>query len=177
MTKKSRFTRAQIKNHIKNIQEAIEKQRRDHEQKGKRVVSITPEEIEKKLKRINSPFITYIITSGHALNPGGTFYYGFGIYNPDATQVFELCGHIWVGSGNIDPTVGTFLLNVDTRFPRLTQVIVQLDPNTSGYVDFNFQVPVTIERTIYFLQSCLMEINPFNTGRYLDRGAILLNVV
>jgi hypothetical protein len=57
MTKKSRFTRARIKNHIKNIQEAIEKQRRDHERKGKRVVSITPEEIEKKLKRINSPFI------------------------------------------------------------------------------------------------------------------------
>ena len=89
MTKKSRFTRARIKNHIKNIQEAIEKQRRDHERKGKRVVSITPEEAQAY------KFAVYkhiLITSGHALNPGGTFYHGFGIYNPDATQVFELCG-------------------------------------------------------------------------------------
>ena len=29
--------------------------------------------------------------------------------------------HVWVGSGNVDPVVGTFLLNVDTHFPRLTQ--------------------------------------------------------
>src|SRR6266571_403302 len=56
------------------------------------------------------------------------------IYNPDAKPAYNLYGLIWVGSGNVDPAVGTFLLNVDTRFPRLTQPQgidgLQLDPST-----------------------------------------------
>jgi len=85
MARKPKFTPAQIKNHIKNIQEAIEKQRRKHEQKGEQFVSITPEQIEKKLKRVNSPFIT-----GHGYNPkttpGGTVPYVLYFYNADTTQ-------------------------------------------------------------------------------------------
>jgi hypothetical protein len=44
-----------------------------------------------------------------------------GIRNPDPSQAIWLFAHAWVGSGNVDPAVGTFLLNVDTRFPRLTE--------------------------------------------------------
>jgi hypothetical protein len=81
--------------------------------------TVTPEEIEKKLKRVNSPMIVSQGWSG--TTPGGTFNYSLGIFNPDPTQASNLFAHVWVGSGNIDPTVGTFLLNVDTRFPRLTE--------------------------------------------------------
>jgi hypothetical protein len=44
-----------------------------------------------------------------------------GIVNPDPMTAESLYVHVWVGSGNVDPVVGTFLLNVDTHFPRLTQ--------------------------------------------------------
>ena len=47
--------------------------------------------------------------------------YNLGIWNPDPVQATSLFAHVWVGSGNIDPTVGTFLLNVDQRFPRRTR--------------------------------------------------------
>jgi hypothetical protein len=55
--RKPRFTRAQIKNHIKKIQEEMEKRRPERERRGERFVPITPEELEKKLKRANSPII------------------------------------------------------------------------------------------------------------------------
>ena len=49
--------------------------------------------------------------------PGGTVNYNLGVYNPDPIQAIWLFAHVWVGSGNIDRTVGTFLLNVDAPFP------------------------------------------------------------
>jgi len=57
MAKKPKFTRAQIKNHIKKIQDAMEKRKLEHEQRGELFKSITPEEIEKKFKRVNSPML------------------------------------------------------------------------------------------------------------------------
>ena len=117
---KSKFTAAQIKEHIKRIQEVIEKQKLEN--KGEQFTVITPEEIEKKLKRVNSPMIVSQTGTWPSPTPaGGTLIYKLGIYNPDPTQAVWLFAHVWVGSGNVDPTVGTFLLNVDTRFPRLTQ--------------------------------------------------------
>src|SRR5437588_12187229 len=83
MARKPKFTRAQVKNHIKNIQEAMDKQKREHEQKGRRFVYITPEEIEKKLRRANSPFFIGQ-AFGPPPSPGGSFNYGVYVYNPDA---------------------------------------------------------------------------------------------
>ena len=179
MARKPKFTRAQVKNHIKNIQETMDKQKREHEQKGRRFVYITPEEIEKKLRRVNSPF--FIGQSfGPPPSPGGSFNYGLYIYNPDAKPAYNLYGLIWVGSGNVDPAVGTFLLNVDTRFPRLTQPQgidgLQLDPSTTGSLEFTVQVPTTVERTTYFLQSCLMQVNWWDVGKYVDRAMFPLEV-
>ncbi len=45
--------------------------------------------------------------------------FSLGIYNPDPIQAIWLYAHVWVGSGNVDPVVGTFLGTVDPRFPRL----------------------------------------------------------
>ncbi len=56
--------------------------------------------------------------------PGGTLTGRVGITFPDPSAVPEqsdLYVHVWIGSGNIDPVLGTFLSNVDTRFPRLTE--------------------------------------------------------
>jgi hypothetical protein len=179
MARKAKFTPVQIKRHIKNIQEAMEKQRRGHERKGRRFITITPEEIEKKLKRINSPMITSQAFNP-TVNPGGTLVYSLSIYNPDPTETYDLYTQVWVGSGNPDPTIGTYLLNVDTRFPRLTQPSgfggLQVFSGDSGHFDFSFQIPNVVDRTTYFLQSCLMEVNWWNVGKYLDRSMIAFDV-
>jgi hypothetical protein len=57
MVKKRKFTRTQIKAHIKNIQDAMEQQKREAEKRGDLFRSLTPEQIEEKLKRANSPFL------------------------------------------------------------------------------------------------------------------------
>jgi len=174
MAKKSKFTRAQIKTHIKKIQDAMEKRKREQKDKGEHFKSVTLEEIERKLKAVNSPFII-----GVGLNhttPGGTVNYPVDIYNPDATIQRFLFVHVWVGSGNIDPTVGTFLLNVDTRFPRLTLPLyddgLEVASGTFGQLNFAVKVPTTVERTAYMGQSCLMQMTGFGIGRYLDRAMI-----
>ena len=117
MAKKPKFTSAQIKNKVKKIEDVIEQQKRENQ--GEHFVSLTREEIEKKLKRANSPIIT--VQGWSDANPGGSVYYLLGIVNPDATVAQSLFAHVWVGSGNVDPVIGTFLLNVDTHVPRLTQ--------------------------------------------------------
>jgi hypothetical protein len=177
MAKKPKFTPAQIKNHVKKIQEVIEQQKRENQ--GEHFRSLTREEIENKLKRVNSPMIT--VQGWSDAHPGGSVYYLLGIYNPDATAAQSLFAHVWVGSGNVDPTVGTFLLNVDTHFPRLTQPAafgLTMAPGTGATLTFSLKVPTAVEKTNYFGQSCLMRFNFSFTdiGQYLDRGVFVFEV-
>jgi hypothetical protein len=83
------------------------------------------------------------------------------------------------GSGNVDPVTGTFLLNVDTRFPRLTQPIfdgLTLASGASGTLSFALKVPATVEKTNYLGNSCLMRFNWHDIGTYLDRGVFVFGV-
>ncbi len=173
--KQRKWTAGQIKEHIQRIQKAIENQKR--ESKGEHFTAVTPEEIEKKLKRVKSPMI--VSQGWNSATPGGTVNYNLGIYNPDPTQVIWLFAHVWVGSGNVDPTVGTFLLNVDTRFPRLTQPTfsgLTLAAGASATLSFALKVPSTVEKTNYPGNSCLMRFNWHDVGTYLDRGIFVFAV-
>jgi len=174
--KQMKWTAAQIKEHIRSIEKAIEKHKREN--KGEYFTSVTPDEIERKLKRVNSPMIVSQGWSGTTL--GGSVNYNLGIYNPDPTQAIWLFAHVWVGSGNVDPTVGTFLLNVDTRFPRLTQPTfsgLTLAAGASATLSFALKVPTAVEKTNYLGNSCLMQFNWHDVGMYLDRGIFVFPVV
>jgi hypothetical protein len=176
---KSKWTRRQINEHIKKIQEVIEEHKR-LVKKGESFTAITPEEIENKLNRTNSPMIvsqTGSWTGSTAL--GGTFTYNLGLFNPDPTASSSLFAHVWVGSGNVDPVVGTFLLNVDTRFPRLTIpgfAGLSLPASGSTVLNFSMKVPTTVEKTTYLGNACLMKFNWHDVGTYLDRAVFVFNV-
>ena len=61
------------------------------------------------------------------------------------------------GSGNVDPVTGTFLSNVDERFPRLTQPAfdgLSLAPGASATLSFSIKVPASAEKTNYLANSC-----------------------
>lgn len=173
------WTAAQIKEHIRKIQELIEQQKR-LVKKGEGFIAVTPEDIERKLKRTNSPFAIGEFGSWTVPTPlGGTFTYNIDLYNPDPFWAQSLHVHVWVGSGNVDPTTGTFLLNVDARFPRLTYPgwpSLALAPGTSTRVNFSMQVPSTVERTSYLGNYCLMKLNWFDVGAVLDRGGFAFTV-
>jgi hypothetical protein len=79
----------------------------------------------------------------------------------------------------LDPAVGTFLLNVDTHFPRLTQPKsfgLQLAPGAGAFLTFDLKVPTATEMTNYMGQSCLMRLNNNGLGQYLDRGLFVFEV-
>ena len=175
-SKKTKWSPAQIKEHIKNLEKAVEKHKKEN--KEEYFESITPEQIEKKLKRINSPMIVF--QSFGSTTPGGTINYSVGIFNPDPVTRSFLWVHVFVGSGNVDSNVGTFLLNVDTRFPRLTgpssSIGQSLAPSASATLNFSINVPTTIERSLYLGNSCLMGINIFDVGSYLDRSCFRFSV-
>ncbi len=174
-TQPGRFTAAQIQTHVQAIQKAVEKHRRAG--KSEHFTAVTPEEIERKLKRVNSPII--VSQGWGGTTPGGAFNYSLGIYNPDPTQAIWLFAHVWVGSGNVDPVVGTFLSNVDARFPRLTEpkfAGLTLAPGASATLTFSITVPATVERTNYLGNSCLMRFNWHDVGTYLDRGVFVFTV-
>lgn len=176
---KPKWTSAQIKEHVQKIQEVIEQQKL-LVKKGESFTAVTPEDIERKLKRTNSPMITMQFGSWTAPTPlGGTFAYNVGLYNPDPTDAIWLFAHVWVGSGNVDPTVGTFLLNVDTRFPRLTQPAfagLSLAAGASTVLSFTMKVPSAVQKTNYLGNCCLMGFNWHDVGTYLDRGVFVFTV-
>lgn len=174
-SKQRKWTAAQIKEQTRRIQKAIEKHRQEN--MGEHFTAVTPEEIKKKLKRVKSPII--VSQGWNSSTPGGTVNYSLGLYNPDPTQAIWLFAHVWVGSGNVDPTIGTFLLNVDTRFPRLTQPTfdgLTLGAGASATLSFALEVPSTVEKTKYLGNSCLMQFNWHDVGTYLDRGIFVFEV-
>ena len=172
-----KLTAAQIKEQTKKVQDAIAKHKREREDKDEHFTALKPEEITAKLKRVNSPMIVSQSWSG--TTSGGTFTYSIGIQNPDPVSAGSLYVHVWVGSGNVDPVVGTFLINVDPRFPRLTQPPffgATLAPGANTTLSFSIKVPATVEKTVYLGNSCLMQLNYHDVGMYLDRGCFPFNV-
>jgi hypothetical protein len=173
--KQSKWTAAQIKAHIRGIEQAVEKHKSEH--KGGQFTVITTEEIERKFKRVNSPMI---VSQGWSAAPApGTFNFSLNLYNPDPTPCSPLFAHVWVGSGNVDPNVGTFLQNVDPRFPRLTLPKfygLTLAAGASTTLNYLIKVPGTVEKTNYLLNSCLMQLSWHDVGTYLDRSVYVFEV-
>jgi hypothetical protein len=171
MAAQTKLTAAQIKEQTKKIQEVVEKAKRENKEKN--FTSLTPEEIETKLKRVKSPMIVWQGWSGSTGAPG-QINYNVGIYNSPGASYSGLFAHAWVGSGNVDPVTGTFLLNVDTRFPRLTEPAffgLTLAPGASTSLNFILRVPAGVERpTNYLGNTCLMQFNWHDVGQYFDRG-------
>jgi hypothetical protein len=175
----AKWTKAQIKEQTKRILEVVEEHKR-LVKKGEGFTAVTPEDIERKLTRVNSPMI--VSQSGSwttSTPPGGTFTYNLGLFNPDPTQAIWLFAHVWVGSGNVDPVTGTFLLNVDARFPRLTLpgfAGLTLPASGQTVLKFTMKVPSTVEKTNYLGNSCLLQVNWHDLGQYLDRGVFVFAV-
>lgn len=167
----------EIERHIAAIKGIVEKEKAQYGNDN--FTGITEEEIRKKFERVNSPMIIFQGWSG-STTPGGVINYNVGIYNPDPVASNALFAHVFVGSGNVDPTVGTFLLNVDERFPRLTEppfAGLSLAPGANTTLSFALQVPPSVQKTNYLGNTCLMRFNWHDVGTYLDRSVFPFRVV
>lgn len=146
--------------------------------KGDNFVALTEEEIIRKLNRVNSPFITFQAWSGNA-PPGGTINYTVGITNPDPVSWSNLYAHVFIGPANPVPDVGTALLNVDPRFPRLTMPSffgLTLAANSQSSLAFSVKVPASIEPSNYLGNTFLFAANYHDLGTHLDRAVFPFRV-
>ena len=171
----SKIRPADLKKHMTVIEEEIARQRRAG--KYEHFTSISPEELEKKLQRVNSPFLTS--QGWSSAPPGGSFGYTVGIHNPDPTSASNLYVYVFVGPGNCVSDTGLFLLNVDTRFARQAQPPffgITLASLASTSQNFTIQVPAAVEKTTYFGNSVLLQPNYNDIGTYLDRAAFPFTV-
>ena len=143
----AKFTKAKIKEQIKKIQQALEKEKSRYRDQNLTVIEVKPEDIERKLKRMKSPFFRH----------------------SPVRRLREERSTCMSGS----EVVGTFLLNVDTRFPRLTEPKFPgagLISSSFHLISFAQKVPTGVQKTNYPLNACLMKFNFGDVGVYLDRG-------
>jgi hypothetical protein len=126
--------------------------------------------------------------------PGGVIKLRTFIWNPLHPEVTSgLYVHVWVGAGGIDPVAGTFVSNVDTRFPRLTEPEGfglrpgMMAPDTSGFepnvmsLDFAVNVPAGVEVSNYIGNIALIQLGRMGSSddvcRYLDRTTFVFKVL
>tara|TARA_R110001632_G_scaffold55401_5_gene135660 strand:+ start:2368 stop:2898 length:531 start_codon:yes stop_codon:yes gene_type:complete len=175
MKNSRKWSSAEVATHIKKIQGIVKKEK--SASKLEHFSAVSEDELEQKFMRVNSPMIVF--QSWNSTTQGGIVTYNVGIYNPDPTSVGSLYLQIWVGSGNVVGNIGSFLANVDTRFPRLTEpnfAGLTLAPGASTTVTFNLNIPVSVEETKYLGNCCLMQVRYHDVGTYLDRGCFPIQV-
>ena len=171
----TKFTKEDVTKLTKQIKDEVEKAKKEN--KHENFTGVSAEDIARKLGRVNSPMITS--QGWNNSTPGGTVNITIGVFNPDPTSSSNLYLHAWVGSGNVDPNTGTFLINVDPRFPRMAQPKFfgfSLAAGASTSISFAIKVPATVEKTVYLGNSCLMQIDYHDIGKYLDRSCFPFDV-
>jgi hypothetical protein len=184
------LTDAQIMEQVKTIREAIEKNNERDRRKDATFKQIRPEDVEKNV-RAGSPFFVASSWDGQA-PPGGVINLRTFICNPNHPDLaVSIYVHVWVGTANIDPVVGTFLMNVDARFPRLTRPgphVLRpgmMAPDTSGWppnvmsLEFNLKLPSEIEETNYLGNIWLLQLGgiaSIDVGRLLARDSFVFSV-
>ncbi|MEV4704488.1 hypothetical protein [Actinoplanes sp. NPDC049316] len=162
---------------IKGVAETIERRRTEAERRGELFTAVTPEQLQRKLKRANSPMIVYQGWSGGA-PVGGNVSYSVGISNPDPIDYTWLFVHLFVGPANLAPDVSEAVTAVDERFVRLTQpefAGLTVKAGTTEQLDFTIPVPA-VETTNYLGNSFLFQSTWHDPATYLDRSLFVFNV-
>jgi hypothetical protein len=163
----------------KTAEAEIARERKNRERKGETFTGLTKEEFEKKMKRVDSPMIVWQSWSGSA-PPGGTISYTVGVQNPDAFGWVWLAVSVSIGNRNAIVSNDEFMTTFDARFPTYAK------PATTGFSlaagattsqAFTIKIPAGVEKTGYFANACLVQLNWHDVGKYLDRGLCFFDVV
>ncbi len=173
---------ADIKRAIEMIEAEIQKEKTRQEKDGKIFVALTHDELVRKLRRANSPMITWQSWGG-VVSPGGTNYYSLGVSNPDPVAWDHLALSVSIGNRNAIANNDLFMSDFDHRFPTLAQKPpfgFTLGPvgsqTASTSLSFELKIPSGIDKTGYFGNSVLIQLNPSSVGTYLDRSVFFFSV-
>lgn len=173
---------AELKRLMDAITTEIAKHKEQHQKKGDTFTSVTQEQLENKLRRAQSPMIVWQAWNNTA-PPGGAINYTVGVTNPDPISWSNLAVDVSVGDRNPIMNNDLFLSDRDARFPSLAQpptIGFTLGPSGSATAStsFNFSltIPNGVEKTGYFGNAVLQQLNFHDVGKYLDRGVFFFGV-
>ena len=157
----------------------IARERKKHEKRGLAFAGLSREEYEKKLKRVESPIILW---HGWTVStqPGGSILCMAGVQNPDTFFWHSLALAISFGNRNPIARHDEFLTGFDSRFPTCAKPAphgFSLAPFATTSYMFQIGIPVGIEKTGYFGNWVLQQMNWLDVGKYLDRGAFFFDVI
>ncbi|MBS1914367.1 MAG: hypothetical protein JST22_20420 [Bacteroidetes bacterium] len=133
--------------------------------------SLSEDEIRTLLNNANTPYIYFQSWSANA-PAGGTISYNCGIFNPDPVNRIWMYAHVFVGPANPVPDTGIALLNVDTRFPRMTEPSftgLTLAPGGSATLSFQYPIPLGIQNSNYLGNNFLFHGEYHGIGTYYFR--------
>jgi hypothetical protein len=172
---RKRLSAAEIKRQSQLVREAIKEHRQ--ERRFERFESIADEDIAKKLRRVNTPFINSIGWGN--LPSGGSMLLSVGVFNPDPVASGAMWILVFVGPAFAVADDGIALLNVDARFNRLAGPDggMVLAPSASSSATFTFRAPAGIDKSDYICNLFLTRLLVFDAGSVLDRAAIDVAVV
>jgi hypothetical protein len=162
----------------KDIADEIGRRRQEAEKNGLEFTSLTPEQLEEKLARANSPMIVYQAWNGGAPQ-GGAIDYHVGISNPDPIDQIWLFVHLFVGPANVATDMSEALTAVDRQFPRLTMpkfAGLTIKAGATEQLDFKFAVPAQAAKSNYLGNSFLFQSTWHDPGVYLDRSLFVFEV-
>jgi hypothetical protein len=175
----AKSTPARLREHAKAFIAASDKEKAASDARGRHFTALSQPTVAKRLAAPEKPFLGMISWSKKT-PPGGTVDLAVFVFNSDTNPTPDVYVHEWVGSGNIDPNIGTLLLNVDTRFPRLTRPeapgLLVGDPHEFPLqpgmkrLNFSIAVPPSVEETVYMGNICLMQLASHGVGKYLGRA-------
>lgn len=165
-----------IEDTIKRLTEKITVLKDQASQKGLAFNSLTPEQLEKKLRSTQTPFIYVTSWTGHG--PAfSSFSFSIYINNPDPIAYFDLFAYFFFGPANMIPDVGTALLSVDERLPRMYAQFPYISAGSSdGLVEFNYRFPTGTPTGLY-MGNGFVFLRGFNdVGNYVDRTGIYVEL-
>jgi hypothetical protein len=152
--------------------EEIERRRSEAREQDQNFVALDAAQILDRLQRANTPFISSIGWNGTTTSPGA-INVNLSVFNPDPVVQRGLFVHLFIGLADIAISL------LDERFPRLTQPAffgLDLNPSTSGTVNFSVAVPANIEPSNYLVNLFLFRLTTLGSGTQLDRNHILFRV-
>ena len=163
----------------KTVEADIARERKNREKKGETFVGLSKEQFEKKMKRAESPFISWEGWSNTA-PPSGTINYTVGVQNPDPVAWGNLAIAISIGDRNSIVSNDEFLTTFDARFPTYAKPATlgfSLAPGASTSHSFAIKIPAGVEKTGYFGNTVLQQLSYLDVGKYLDRAVFFFEVV
>jgi hypothetical protein len=165
------MTKRDINETVKRISDEIEVLRDQATKRGLAFSSPTTEQLEKKLKSSQTPFINGMSWVSRA-PAASSFFYDIYVYNPDPNPYYNLFAYFFFGPANMVSDVGTALLSVDQRLYRAFKRFPYIFPNSSGVVEFNYNFPTGIPLGLYMGNGFIFQPDYHDVGSYMDRGCI-----